>query len=462
MGDEPHVDGPVDLFWSLAADVQVEWPDPVTQAMDALEGVDRAFRMIEVRRVLALLTAFELGMSDLAERFGPSFATRGGVGARAFFKQVASTWGMREGAVARMLDAATEARASMPLTWAVFTAGRATWQAVDTAVRQIEGLGDDRLPEYDRVAADAVERTAVSRLKDKLRRSRERLQADTAIERRRAAEANRRVELEPLGDGEAALIIRGPAVQITAIDHALTKAAIAAHGHPDEDRAIGTLRYDLVQDLLLEGIKHAADPAVEGSRVGGRRVPQRKGVVPQVFITVPALTLLGHGDEPATLVNYGPIDFELARELAAAAPSFTRILTHPLIGVRLKMDRKVYAPPADLRRWLHVRDEFCRGPGCRRAAHLCDIDHVQEWHENGLTEDSNLVSLCRPDHLLKSVGLWTSELQADARVRWTSPWGRTVVTEPAEPSDSAPPHLLPADTTDPSGSAPAEDDDCPF
>ena len=81
-------------------------------------------------------------------------------------------------------------------------------------------------------------------------------------------------------------------------------------------------------------------------------MPNRKGVVPKVVVTVPVLTLLGRTDEPARLEGYGPIDAETARRLAAGATSFHRLLTHPVSGVRLDLDRATYAPPADLRLWV--------------------------------------------------------------------------------------------------------------
>ena len=439
----PFSAGPVDFDWHLAELVEAATrPHPADAALSELEDAQTALQAAESLRIQALLTAYEAGMADLAERFGPQYGGRGGMGATAFLKQAALILQMGERAAAHLLDTASEARLSMPATWAVFLAGRAPWRALDTAVRQSEGLTDARMPEYDRVAAHAVEHTPATRLKERLRRTAERLQNDTAAERRRSAEQNRRVDFEPMADGEAALIIHGPAPELVAIDHALTRAAVAAHGHEGEERAVGALRYDIVQDLLLEGIKAAADPAHRA------RVPQRKGVVPNVYLTVPTLAWLGHTAEQATLLGYGPIAMDRARELAAAAPSLVRILTDPVTGVRLMMDRKVYAVPPDLRRWLQVRDEFCGGVGCRRPASLCDIDHVGEWHEGGGTNENNLVHLCRPCHLVKSVGLWTSELADDGTVTWTSPWGRRYSSEPADPAEPVPERLRAPDFRD--------------
>jgi hypothetical protein len=155
-------------------------------------------------------------------------------------------------------------------------------------------------------------------------------------------------------------------------------------------------------------------------------------VQPSLHVTVPALSLLGRRDEPAVLTGYGPTDLETARELAARAPSFVRILTHPLTGVRLAMDRRVYAPPSDLKRWLVARDETCRAPGCGRAASLCDVDHVLPWLPAGRTNDDNLAHLCRRHHRLKGSGYWRTELDDRGRMLWVSPWSHRYVTEPAE------------------------------
>jgi hypothetical protein len=419
-----------------------------------LEEAERELRIVEARRIEALLAAYELAIADVVDRFGSRFGGRGGMGARSFLKQTALLLGMKEGTVGHLLDTATEVRDNMPLTWRAFLDGRAPWRAVDVAAAQNVGLAMDRLCEYDEVAAHAVEHTPAARLKDRLRRARERLQADTAVVRRQIAEADRRVEFEPLADGQAALVLRGPAPELLAIDTALTEAAVAAHGQPGETRSIGALRYDIVQDLFVEGVKQAAEPDA------GARVPARKGVVPRLYLTVPVLTALGHGTAPATLAGYGPIDIERARRLAAGAPSFVRVLTDPVTGVRLAMDRRTYSPPPDLRRWIQVRDELCRGPGCRRPSSLCDLDHSKEWQHDGTTDEDNLVSLCRPEHLLKSSGLWTTTQEADGTLIWTSPWGRSFRSEPAEPDDPAPAELLAEGLAD---KATGDDpNDCPF
>lgn len=69
-----------------------------------------------------------------------------------------------------------------------------------------------------------------------------------------------------------------------------------------------------------------------------------------VVVTVPGLTLLGRGDEPATLEGCGPIDLDTARRLAGSATSWVRLLTHPVSGAPLVLDRTTYRVPVALRR----------------------------------------------------------------------------------------------------------------
>ena len=423
-----------------------EPPDAVQAAFDRLKRLEFRQRLAEAAKIVALLDAYGLAMTDLADRFGKSTGGRSGPGARSLLKQVAAELRTTEGALGHLLDTATDARETLPATWGLFVGGWAPWRAVEVAVAQSQGVPAERMGEYDQLAAHAVEHTHAARLKDRLRRARERLLAESATARRNLADANRRVHLEPMADGQAAIEIVGGATDWVPVDHALTAAAVAAKGAKGETRSIGQLRHDILLDIVTEGLKSGAlpDPATKVSR--------RKGVAVELLLTIPVLSLLGKGTAPASIEGYGPIDLDTARRLAAEAPSFVRILTDPVTGVRLTMDRTTYRPPADLKRWLRIRDQECRDPGCRRPAGHTDVDHIREWQHDGTTDAVNLVSICRSMHLLKSMGLWRQTVHPDETVTWTSPWGRTITDPPLEPAEPAPGWLLEQDS----------DDDCPF
>ena len=167
----------------------------------------------------------------------------------------------------------------------------------------------------------------------------------------------------------------------------------ARWGSPAPDSRTRAQRVlDTAADLLLAGIRTDPD---------GHPIDADAAIVPRVLITVPVLTLLGHTDEPAELDGYGPIPADTARHLAAHAPSFHRILTHPETGAYLSYSRTTYRVPADLARYLRTRDGTCRFPGCGRRATTCDLDHTVPWNPDGHTRHDNLAHLCRRHHRLK-------------------------------------------------------------
>jgi hypothetical protein len=307
--------------------------------------------------------------------------------------------------------------------------------------------------------------------------------------------ADRRVEITPADDDLCWLTALLPAAQAMAIYHRLSDIAVAVQG-ADDDRTLPQLRADVLCDLLLESECAAGTPcgpldpdapdadepdsdglgtdadddtsaayqaadsdressAAVAGRPEGARWPARQrwphgvsGIRPVVVLTVPVLSLLGHGDEPADLEGFGPIDIETAKELAAQASSFIRVLTHPETGAVLSVGRDRYRVPADLRTALGIRDETCRFPGCRRRAMRCDVDHARAWERGGRTDIDNLEHLCRKHHRLKHELGWTTAHHGGGVLTWTSPVGLSYRSEPARrvwPPKPKPPRPGPPD-----------------
>ncbi|MFJ4039141.1 DUF222 domain-containing protein [Microbacterium sp. NPDC090007] len=166
-------------------------------------------------------------------------------------------------------------------------------------------------------------------------------------------------------------------------------------------------------------------------RPGGSPPRSRPGAA-SIVVTVPALTLLGVDDEPAVLDGYGPIDLDTARRLAGDSATWTRVLTHPLTGAPLALDRTSYRVTAALRRWLGVTSPTCVFPGCGRAARGCDIDHLTAWADGGVTDADNLEPECRHHHRLRHETKWTPVRDpASGDVRWRSPLGHETDVDPA-------------------------------
>ncbi|TFC83954.1 HNH endonuclease [Cryobacterium cheniae] len=311
----------------------------------------------------------------------------------------------------------------LPATRAALQDGLITYRHAQAIMNQAWSLPAEALAGFEEALLKSAPHLTVSNLKYKARVMRERLHPESIRARHQKSVLDRTVTFEPEADGMASMHWYDSAARVKAAHDRLTVMGLSLQG-PDEPRTVTQLRADVFEDLILDG--------VTASGVG-------KGIRGTVHVTVPAMTLLGHSEEPGHLEGYGPIDPDTAREIAARAPSFIRILTHPETGVVLSVGRTRYKVPKDLRRYLRVRDETCRWPGCRRAAAHSDLDHTLDWQFAGITAHDNLAHLCPADHALKSETRWSYVHLPDGTLKWTSPTGRTFLSEPATIIRSAAP-----------------------
>ena len=277
----------------------------------------------------------------------------------------------------------------------------------------------------------------------------ERFQDRTLAERHTDAVARRGVEIVDLPDHMAALTLINDATLIHGIHDRLTaqaRAAVAARqpadhtadgdgdgdgdssggdgaadgdggGEAVDTRTLAQLRADIATDLLLTA---GPQDCVAGSGLAAIRAT--------VQVTIPVLTMTGASNEPCLLAGYGPIDTDTARALAAGNPAWERVMTCPVTGAVLAVDR--YRPGPALDRFLAARDEHCRFPGCRRPVWRCDLDHTIDHAHGGPTCHDNLAHLCRRHHTMKHLTPWTVEQIAPGVLVWTSPTGRKHTDRP--------------------------------
>lgn len=440
-------------------DDPVAWP-----ALDALVST-----LIDTRRRVAALQAAEArllaGATDLviartAERHAENrsnadlplreVALELAMAMRASDRTVQGRMGdaaVLVGRLPRTLDAWEAGRIDAPHVWAIVRAGMA--------------IGDaERLARYEELALAAAETESPGRLVPIVRALAAAVDPDTFQDRLTCAADDRSVRVYDLDEGMARLIADLPAPLAYGIRDRLTEmaqAVLGREGMGEEDRAgaadgpadaggvaaaadrrgsapacvctgpgirrlpvpgddsradtrtVDQARADVLADLLLGGI-----PVAHGADLGSIRA--------RIQVTVPALTLAGVGTEPALLVGYGPIDPELARRLAFAAPGWDRVFTDPHTGAVLAVDR--YRPSAELRRYHAARDERCRTPGCRRAAHRCDLDHTVDAALGGPTAVGNLAMFCRRHHTDKHATAWRVRQLPGGVIEWTAPTGR--------------------------------------
>lgn len=342
---------------------------------------------------------------------------------RAAASDIAVRLHMSESAVyARAFDAGT-LRARCPRVWGGFLAGaicEANARAAASGARDLPDEAPAVWQAFDEKVAESAARLTPEKFRTRVRVVRERVHPQSIDERHEVARRECDVWLHPGLDGLSTIISVLPAVDAqagyTRVDH----MARHLHAQEGETRTLAQLRAAVMADLLAAGVGDAGKPGKPGKP--GKVV---------AAITVPVLTLLGHSDEPATLEGYGPIDLDTAKRLAGEASSWVRILTHPVTGTVLDLDRQTYRVPKALRRWLGVQNPTCVFPGCPRSARDCEIDHRLDWQYGGRTSSTNLAPACKSHHRVRHKTKW--ELHRHPKTDytwWVSPSGRATEVDP--------------------------------
>ena len=347
----PHID-------ASRPDVRVEFG--LARAEYAARSASVAFadQMAAVYGILAEARAFPeiyLGPGARADRDSVEFAERAAVA------DIAVRLGVAEHAIRTQAHEAGVLLTRAPRVWSEFRAGEISAANARTIAQLIGELPDHSWTAFEHAVLERAATLAPARFRPFARTVRDRVGARTLPERHTRAAGHRRVWIDADVDGMCWLTAYLPAATAERAMARVDAAAVSLAAQPDETRTLAQLRADVTGDLLA-GILGA-----EGS------------VGVSVAMTVPVLSLLGLDEAPATLDGYGPIDAETARALVAHAPSFSRILTHPISGAVLDVDRTTYRVPADLKRWLGVRDGSCTFPGCGRRTRACDLDHTVAW-----------------------------------------------------------------------------------
>lgn len=318
-----------------------------------------------------------------------------------------------------------------PRVWGAFAEGLVSERhAIETARLSVSLPADPASwAAFDTGARDRALRLSPARFATSARALRERVHAESLQTRHERAREDRGVWMTAELDGMATLTAFLPVDRAAAAMTHLDRAARHLATAESEDRTLAQLRADAFADLLTgagAGVDAAATPA-DPARARRSGPVSRPGVV----VTIPALTLLGADDTPPTLDGYGPIDLDTARRLAGEATSWVRVLTHPVTGAPLALDRTTYRVPTALRRWLGITSPTCAFPGCGRPTRDCDLDHLRAWSEGGATDDDNLDPECRHHHRLRHETRWAAGRDPDTgALVWTSPLGAHIDADP--------------------------------
>ncbi|MGB3376324.1 MAG: DUF222 domain-containing protein [Microbacterium sp.] len=448
--------------------------DATDEQMSMLDGLVSSLQSVE--QTLAGVLATRDGLLALADKLALSMAEEGdGIDAsdltiRTVAAEVGAVLRVSDRTVQRRMADASITVGRFPLVWAAQGAGRISAGHARVIVDAGAYLDDAGARDaYSARVLEFAEDESPNRLRPIAARIAEQYQPRSLDDRHTDARKGRTVWVKEAEDGMAELGILGPAAlvhgaydRLTSMAKAKAKAkadasadtsdadastavsgvafgaattpafgagaeCAAAHEsaeHPSastDPRTLSQKRADLALDLLLTGA-----PA-------GHDTPDGllAAIVPHVSVTVPVTTLMGAegiDTPPAELNGRAPIDIETARLLAGASSGWDRILTQPITGAVLAVDR--YRPSVQQYRHLRARDQRCRFMGCGMPSYDSDLDHTIDAAFGGPTAEDNLADLCRRHHTLKHHSPWHVEQLGGGLLEWTSPTGRVYIDKP--------------------------------
>ncbi|WP_336645526.1 HNH endonuclease signature motif containing protein [Microbacterium sp. USHLN186] len=307
----------------------------------------------------------------------------------------------------------------LPLLWARARDGFASMHAVTTVVSaamallppvdaapEIRAESDAGFAALDEAAAGWVLTCSAVALRQRAKRLVDRITGDSAARRHTRAMADRKVVCTPAGDGMSWLT----ALMSTQEAEAAMRRLSATAKHMQKDRREGRTRDQIRTDLLSAWLRGEGTPTA---------------VRTKVFVTIPVQLLAGEPVpvEQARIVGGDTIDPLTAKQMFLDAKSFRRVITDPIKGVLLDMDRRVYRPTRSQRDWLILRHGTCSRDGCTRLAVDADLDHDRPWAHGGTTDALQLRPLCSRDHAHRHRTRFVYRTRPDRTVQVVSPTG---------------------------------------
>lgn len=244
-------------------------------------------------------------------------------------------------------------------------------------------------------------------LRRKVRALVDRLLGDKTTRRHTRAMEKRAVTFSEAGDGMSWLSIYGPTTELHAAYHRLSSTA----KHMQKTARDPRTRDQIRADLAIAWLKGDGTPTAVKTRV---------------FVTIPVQLLAGEAVpvQQAEIVGVGPIDPLTAKQMFLDAGSFHRIITDPVKGVIVDMDRRTYRATGAQRDWLILQHGTCSRDGCNRLAVDADVDHDRPWADGGTTDIRQLRPLCPRDHRLRHRTKARYRTRAEERtVQVTTPTG---------------------------------------
>ena len=359
-----------------------------------------------------------------------------GTAERCVVMEAACRFQLSENTVRNLARTADTARAQLPLLWARAWEGFASLAQVDAALAQLPRF-DGQLPEartaFDEALADLALDCSLALFRAKARKLADRLAPVDLVAEHSAAHERRTVVVETAEAGMSWVHLHTATVDAIAIKRRLTSTAKHAQRTVHDGRSRDQVRADLATAWL----KGTGTPTA---------------VKTKVYVTVPADLLTPEvqqsvrRDAPvpagapdlnagARLDTGDPVDRVTAVQLLLEAGRFTRLITDPVTGVILDMDRKARKATRQQREWLLTTHTTCTRDGCTHPAAESDIDHWSAFHGpgRGPTSIRNLHPFCAAENQAKEKTRFRYRRRDDGTVQLVSPTG--YATRPPRPGE---------------------------
>ncbi|MBB5631823.1 hypothetical protein BKA04_000046 [Cryobacterium mesophilum] len=414
----------VDLVFELMV-AELSGINPFRESLDRLGAIERARSALFAEEALELMGMVRMAVAEAGPRADVDLVVRSVTAEIAVARHLSDrTMQSRVSEAWRLVE-------DFPFTLHALEGGRVS--VAHARVLMAEGMtiqDPQRRVDYESAVLERVDSVTPGRLRRLARAAASSIAEVSCEDRHAKAMEDRSVSCTERDNGMSEIVAVIPTILAAGIVDRLTqlgkavKAARIADPHtpdtsPVDARTLDQLRADLFCDLLLtaepSGHPHAAVDAIRA----------------EVAILIPALTLLGESDEPATILGRGPIGLDDALRMAANAPSLVRVITDPVTDMVLATDN--YRTTKKLRRYLRRRDGRCRCPSCNRSAWRSDIDHTIPFSDGGPTEPGNLACLCPGHHTIKHLPGWSLRQLEPGVLEWTTPHGIVAVDRPDTP-----------------------------
>ncbi|MFE6736397.1 DUF222 domain-containing protein [Microbacterium sp. NPDC057650] len=302
-----------------------------------------------------------------------------------------------------------------PMRLVEYTIGEAQLlRAPDGCPEETRTAADAAIAELDRRAAEWVLRCSPVAFRRRVRTFVVSVLGDAASRRHARAMADRKVRSTPAGDGMSWMAALVPTHRAEAAMRRLNSTAKHLQKAERDGRSRDQVRADLFLDWLCGE---------------GTSAP----VQTKVFVTIPIQLLAGQPVpvEQARVVGGDVIDPLTAKQIFLNAKSFHRVVTDPIKGVVVDMDRRSYRPTRAQKDWLILNHGTCSRDGCTRLAVDAEFDHDKPWASGGTTDLDQLRPLCPTDHKHRHRLRFAYRTRPDKTVQVTTPTG--FQTEPPPP-----------------------------